>query len=361
MKTAIVRQLAQESNSNFIFLSLSHITDPAELCGWPVKEHLVNKNEEYKWITGELIDEYIKLGYIVTDQTRMGYAIPSWVQGLDTNKSTICVLDDYTRANPQVLQAAMTITYEQEYISWKLPKNTTVILTTNPDDSLYNVSSIDDAQSSRFISFNVKFSKNDWAEYAERRGIDGRAISFMLLYGDELFDKKENKYNKINARSYTMFANSISGIRDWSTSDGLSLILQISSGCFSDESDSVGNLFTTFIANKLDKLISPKDMLFESWDTVKTKIHNCVYDGGQYRPDIASVLSTRLLNYSLLYFGEKRARTEVVQDRLLDFINHDEMLLAEDLLFHLIKTITTQFSSRANKLIMNPKIRAKIL
>ena len=102
-------------------------------------------------------------------------------------------------------------------------------------------------------------------------------------------------------------------------------------------------------------------MLFESWDTVKTKIRNCVYDGGSYRPDIASVLSTRLLNYSLLYFGEKGARTEVVQDRLLDFINHNEMLLAEDLLYHLIKTITTQFSARANKLIMNPKIRAKIL
>lgn len=62
-----------------------------------------------------------------------------------------------------------------------------------------------------------------------------------------------------------------------------------------------------------------------------------------------------------MYFGEKGAKTEVVQDRLLDFINSPEVLLTEDLLFHLIKTITTKYSSRANKLIMNPKIRAKIL
>ena len=54
-------------------------------------------------------------------------------------------------------------------------------------------------------------------------------------------------------------------------------------------------------------------------------------------------------------------KTEVVQDRLLEFINSPEPLLTEDLLFHLIKTITAKFSGRANKLIMNPKIRAKIL
>jgi ATP-dependent Lon protease len=32
-KTAIIRQLAKELNANFIFLSLSELTDPAELCG----------------------------------------------------------------------------------------------------------------------------------------------------------------------------------------------------------------------------------------------------------------------------------------------------------------------------------------
>ena len=95
------------------------------------------------------------------------------------------------------------------------------------------------------------------------------------------------------------------------------MILNIAKGCFTSKENIVGNLFTTFIANKLDKLIAPKDMLFEPWDIVKTKIKSCVYDSNGYRPDIASVLSTRLLNYSLLYFGEKGAKTEVVQDRLL--------------------------------------------
>lgn len=146
-KSAIVEQIAKELDANYIFLSLAELTDPAELCGWPIKEHYVCKDEECTWITGELIDAYIKAGYHMTSETRMGYAIPTWLKGLDPNKSTICVLDDYTRANPAILQACMQITYEQKYISWELPKNTTIILTTNPEEG-YNVNSIDEAQMS---------------------------------------------------------------------------------------------------------------------------------------------------------------------------------------------------------------------
>ncbi|MEG0773608.1 AAA family ATPase [Clostridium sp.] len=43
-KTAIIRQLAKEMNANFIFLSLAQLSDPAELCGWPIKEHYVCKD-----------------------------------------------------------------------------------------------------------------------------------------------------------------------------------------------------------------------------------------------------------------------------------------------------------------------------
>ena len=39
----------------------------------------------------------------------------------------------------------------------------------------------------------------------------------------------------------------------------------------------------------------------------------------------------------------------------------DKKLLIEDLLFHLIKTITTKYSNKANKLLMNVKIRNKLL
>jgi hypothetical protein len=360
-KTAIIRQLAKELNANFIFLSLSELTDPAELCGWPIKEHYVCKDDDCTWITGELIEAYTKAGYAITNETRMGYAIPAWLKGIDPNKTTLCVLDDYTRATPAILQACMQITYEQEYISWKLPKNTTVVLTTNPDDGSFNVNNLDSAMRTRFITFNVKFDKNDWAQYAENQGIDGRAINFLLQYGDELMDTSRTKEAKVNARNFTMFANVISGISDWSKPENLVLILQISSGCFLDDDDIVGGLFTTFIANKMDKLLSPEDLIYKDWGYVKRILEDQLYDDDKYRADIASVITTRFMNYCIAYFKKEGSKTDIITDRILKIVDNEKLLLTEDLLFNLIRTLNKNYPGKCNKLLLNPKIAKKLI
>ena len=62
--------------------------------------------------------------------------------------------------------------------------------------------------------------------------------------------ENEQHMHPVNARNYTMFINTISGIEDWSKTDSLELILQIASGAFVDDKDNIiGSLFTTFIAN----------------------------------------------------------------------------------------------------------------
>lgn len=180
---------------------------------------------------------------------------------------------------------------------------------------------------------------------------------------------KENAQHKhpVNARNYVMFGNTISGIQNWEDPKSLAFIQQIASGSFLDDKDNIiGSLFTTFIANKLDKLISPEDMLLKAWNVVKPQIKNCVYDdSGRYRPDVASILSTRLLNYSMYYFNQKGAKTDVVQDRLLELINAgeenpDEKLFSEDFLFDIIRTLMKHFPTRTNKFMLNRKIREKV-
>lgn len=47
---------------------------------------------------------------------------------------------------PHIAQAVMELIYKQEYISWKLPPNTHIVLTSNPDNGEYNVTSTDEAQ-----------------------------------------------------------------------------------------------------------------------------------------------------------------------------------------------------------------------
>lgn len=206
----------------------------------------------------------------------------------------------------------------------------------------------------------MKFDIEEWAKWAEKEQLHNSGINFALSY-PEIF-KKEGHIQKVNARSFTMFVNAISGLEDWENPKNLSLILQIAQGCFSsDDINTVGTLFTLFINNKLDKLISPKDMLFKEWDYVKNHLKKVVYTDNNYRADIASTLSIRFLNYVMLYFSEKGSKSDVVTNRILDLINHDEMLLSEDMIFNLIKQLSTTYPTRINKLLMNPKVIKKLI
>ena len=263
------------------------------------------------------------------------------------------------------MQATMELINEGKYISWNLPKNTTVVLTTNPDDGEFSVQALDPAQKTRFVNFNLKLDVNDWASWAEFHQVDSRAINFCLLYGAEIF-KKHNGVQSINPRAYTTFCKAISGIPNWEDEKSLALILNISKGCFLNDSDNVvGTLFTTFIAQRLDKLVQPQDMLLQKWETVEPKIHNCVYelsgDYIKYKPEIASILAIRLLNYIIYYFSQKGVKESVVQERLLEFVNNKRKLFSDDLLFHIIKTVISKYPARTNKLLLNADIRNKVI
>lgn len=181
-----------------------------------------------------------------------------------------------------------------------------------------------------------------------------------MLYGEEIF-KKHNGVQTINPRSYTTFCKAISGIKNWDADSSLALILNIAKGCFlSDKDNVVGTLFTTFIAQKLDKLVSPQDMLVQKWETVEPKIWDCVYDGDRHKPEIASILAIRLLNHIMYYFSQKGSKEDVVQNRLLEFIDNPRRLFSDDLMFHIIKTVMAKYPARTTKLMLNSKIRNKI-
>lgn len=372
-KSTLIEELANELGYNYIKLSMSQISELGDCIGYPIRLHYACKDDECHWISPELIDSYVKSGYTITDETKMSYALPEWYKRIDPSKGTILNLDDWTRGLPHITQGLMELIYKQELWSFRLPARTTVLLSSNPDNSDYNISSaLDEAQKTRMVTFKVKFDINSWSSWAENNQINSRAINFMLSYHGELMENK-NHTHIMNARSYTMFANTIAGISDWSKPESLGLILQIASGCFNDKDNIVGHLFTTFIANKLDKLVTPEDMLLKPWSTIKTQIKNCVYDSdNNYRPDVASILHTRLLNYSIYYFNQPGAKTDVVQDRLLELIDApDEVdakgnkigvkLLSEDFLFDIIRTLMKLFPSRTNKFMLNKKIRNKVL
>ena len=372
-KTSIVRQVAKERGMNFVKLNFAQIDEAGDLAGYPLKEYECQMARQVKdengnpkmqimpgtvWLNEKQIDQPMKgVAYRQTGKTRMGYAKPAWVPDYN-EKGTIVLFDDYNRANQAILKAAMDLILEQKYISWSLPERTTIVITQNPDNGSYNVESQDEAQGGRYLDFKSELDIDAWAQWAETSGMDGRCINFVLTYFGELFNSDEDGNHICNPRSFEMFSDMISGIKDWEVPENLMFIQLIAKGCFKDEGGRFNKIFASFIRNKMHLLIQPKDVLLGDWKTIQQKMEETVYDGnGLYRPDLASLIERRFVNYVSLWLdSDKDTPIDKVKKRIVDFIDNPKMLFNQDLLIHMVKTILSDHKRQTCKLMGEPKI-----
>lgn len=372
-KTSIVEQIAEERNMGFKKISLHELDEVGDLVGFPIKEYecqvakqVVDKDgtkrvEPLKgtvWLNDKQIDKPMPgMMFRQTGKTRMGYAKPAWVPEYNEN-GTIVVLDDYGRATAQLMQACMELILTQKYVSWSLPKKTTIVLTANPDNGDYNVNSLDEAQRTRFLTFPVTFDLDAWSLWAEKVKMDGRCINFVMNYANELFNSDEDGNHICNPRSFTMFANMISGVKDWEVPENLEFIQLIAKGCFKDEGGRFNKIFASFIRNKMHLLIQPKEVLLGDWKTVQKKLEETVWDSNdQFRPDLASLIERRFVNYVSLWLdSDDNTPIEKVKKRILDFIDNPKQLFNQDLMIHMVKSIIADHKRQTSKLMYEPKI-----
>ena len=216
------------------------------------------------------------------------------------------------------------------------------MLTANPDNGDYNVNTLDSAQKTRYITANLKFDVNVWARWAEESGIDSRCINFLLLH-------PELVTQETNSRSITTFFNAISSFDNFE--DNLSMIQMIGEGSVGD---AFASMFTTFINNKLDKLVTPKDLLtHDNEQYILGELGSCIGKGDNYRADIASTLATRLANFAVVYSKENTINQKVT-DRLKALCTKD--YLTNDLKYLVVRTIFNGNKQKFNKLMMIPEI-----
>ena len=370
-KTSAVLDLAKENELDFVKLNLAQIEELGDLVGFPVRQFQMFKEKQIpkkiddlsytvaqkaaasaqvaestmtkkigQWIDELAVEEYLRKGWKMTGKNRMSYCAPEWIA--DKKKGGVLLLDDWNRADVRFIQAVMELVDRQQYISWSLPADWHIILTSNPDNGDYMVNSIDSAQKTRYITANLKFDVNVWARWAEQQHIDTRCINFMLLH-PELVNKETN------ARSITAFFNSISSFEKFE--DDLSMIQMIGEGSVGD---TFASMFTTFINNKLDKLVTPKDMLtHENQDYIIGELNSVLGKGDTYRADIASTLATRLANYSVVYANENTV-TPKINERLIALCTKD--VFANDLKYLIVRTIFNGNKTKFNKMMMNPEI-----
>jgi hypothetical protein len=350
-KTSTIQQTALDmgfKKENIVKLSLSTLDEVGDLIGIPLEEYKMIKKvkkegqpDEVKelWVKEAAINSYSKAGYVVTNKSRMTYSTPEWIEG--KTGPGVLILDDYTRASQRFTQAVMELVLCQEYASWKLPEGWTILLSSNPDDGMYNVTDQDAAQKSRYMNVNLGWDATIWAEWAEKHGIDGRCINFVLLNKEIV--KEETP--EVNARSITLFFNAISSIKDFNSN--LPMIQLLGEGSLGVE---VTTMFTSFIHNKMDKLITPEEIFDtnKNFLEIEKSLRDLVKSGTEYRADIAYVLTTRMLNY--IEFNIKDSQ---ITNELLNRI--EEIVLANclgsDLKFVLGRRISN-LNTKYNSLLM---------
>jgi nucleoside-triphosphatase THEP1 len=339
-KTSAIMQLGKELQMDVVKLNLSQLEELGDLVGFPVKEFQI-RNAEGKegWINESQIAAATANKFKVVGK-RMSHAAPEWIQG--KGEGGFLILDDYTRADARFMQATMEILDRQEYVSWKLPKNWHVILTTNPDNGDYNVTSLDVAQKTRFISVELKYDADVWAKWAEKANIDGRCINFMLMH-------PELVTQRVNPRSITTFFNAISSVPKFE--DDLPLIQMIGEGSVGVDFSS---MFTMFINNKLDRIISPADILTKDEQYVMNSLTNAVGKDDDFRADISSVIATRVINYSLT-LADKGSIGKPIIDRIAKLTTDCEAF-TNDLRYYMVKEIVNGNKVKFSSLMMNQDV-----
>jgi len=345
-KTSSIKQLAEEVGYDFIKVNLAQLDELGDIIGYPTRQFEMAKDNGdgtyvMKWADEAILDDYKLKGYSPTGKDKMAYSLPEWVPTHDNG--ALILFDDYNRAQQRFLQAVMEILDRQEYISWKMPKNCTIVLSSNPDNGDYQVQSQDTAQKTRYVSVGLKFNKEVWGKWAESAGIDGRCINFLLLH-PELVTKETN------ARAITTFFNSISSFPKFE--DSLSMIQMIGEGSVGPE---FSNMFVSFINNKLDKLVSPEIMLTdESDEKVMRLLKEAIGIDHNYRADIASVLCTRFANYTLVHANEGKPVNDAIIKRITMLTT--EAIFGNDLQYFAVREILSGNKQKFQKLMMNPEV-----
>jgi hypothetical protein len=118
--------------------------------------------------------------------------------------------------------------------------------------------------------------------------------------------------------------------------------------------ETFGTMFTMFINNRLDKMISPNQVLLnQNWDNVKSELQDTIGIGANYRADIASVIATRLINFTVNYSNNNQ-----VNDKILDRVKEisTASVFTNDIKYHIIKNIINGNKAKFTKLMMDPEI-----
>lgn len=150
-----------------------------------------------------------------------------------------------------------------------------------------------------------------------------------------------------------MFFNSISSIKSFD--DSLPLIQMIGEGSVGSEFSS---MFTMFINNKLDKIISPQNIMDQDEKYVLSTLKSIIGESDKYRADIAATVSTRLVNYLDKYANENKVEKPTIE-RIKAIVKAE--VFTKDIVFNFVKGVYNSNTKKYQMMLMDKEMSVMIL
>ena len=267
-----------------------------------------------------LMDEGDLMGMPVTTErngeTVTTWAKPVWLQRIHTaasqNIPSVLFLDELGRASSGIRQVALQLVLEnrlQEFTLGEIDGLPTLkIVADNPSDD-YDTAEYDPALESRFMTFEVDSSIDDFLAYGRKAGILPVITDYVAEYSDKLrYNPKDETDKGSNPRSWEFLSDSLKACDD---DELVFTIIQ------SEIGQVVGANFFNFYNNYID-IIKPKDIYNAIKGDIKTEEDQ--KENAENLKELTEdieVLAAQELAEKLMVEALKEPKTETFKSRVL--------------------------------------------
>jgi hypothetical protein len=265
---------------------IAQFEEMGDLHGMPSRHVMVEKGEDRAWVPEEVVQGYMKDDWALvnTAGVRTMYAPPDWVPA--EPGPSILLLDDWNRASVRIIKGIMQLLQNYGMVSWKLPPGCNIVLTGNPDEQEYLVTSIDAAILTRIRSVTLKHDAKEWAVWATAEGLDPRGINYLLQYPEMMVGPE-----RTNPRTLAQFFRDLKHVPDLRGEENQRRFQMMARSLLDDQT--VSSL-TVFMERDVEMVIEPEQILAgKDWEFVQKHMEKLMA-GREKRIDVVGVICDRL-------------------------------------------------------------------
>jgi len=268
-----------------IDVPIAQFEEMGDLHGIPMDCVRMTNNGDEQWVPqkDEVVRAYRENDWKIdtASKPRTFMAPPPWVP--DKPGPSILLLDDWNRASIRIIKGIMQLLQNYGMVSWSLPLGCNIVLTGNPDEQDYLVTTIDQAILTRIKHVTLKEDASEWAVWAVANKIDNRLINWVLAYPEMMIGKERT--NPRTLSEFGRFLNLVGSVE----SEREEVVLHAHS--LLDE-ETVASMLV-FFTREMEDIVEPEDVL-EGKEKAFKHIENLMTKRKEARVDVVGITMERL-------------------------------------------------------------------